>query len=44
MAKKTDKKSEKNSKKVLEAFQECRLQEVHMNSSTGYGISSGICS
>lgn len=29
---------EKNSKKVLEAFQECRLQEAHLNSSTGYGI------
>ncbi len=29
---------EKNSKKVLEAFQECRLQESHLNSSTGYGI------
>lgn len=29
---------ESNSKKVLEAFQECRLQESHLNSSTGYGI------
>ena len=29
---------EKNSKKVLEAFQECELQENHLNSSTGYGI------
>lgn len=29
---------EKNSQKVLEAFQECRLQEAHLNSSTGYGI------
>ena len=28
----------KNSKKVLEAFQECNLQEAHLNSSTGYGI------
>lgn len=28
----------KNSQKVLEAFQECRLQESHLNSSTGYGI------
>ena len=28
----------KNSKKVLKAFQECRLQEAHLNSSTGYGI------
>ncbi len=28
----------KNSKKVLEAFQECNLQESHLNSSTGYGI------
>ena len=27
-----------NSKKVLEAFQECDLQEAHLNSSTGYGI------
>ena len=26
-----------NSKKVLEAFQECNLQENHLNSSTGYG-------
>ncbi len=29
---------EKNSEKVLQAFQECNLQEVHLNSSTGYGI------
>lgn len=29
---------EKNSKKVLEAFQKCDLQESHLNSSTGYGI------
>ena len=28
----------KNSKKVLNAFQQCRLQENHLNSSTGYGI------
>ena len=28
----------KNSKKVLEAFQKCDLQESHLNSSTGYGI------
>jgi len=27
-----------NSKKVLNAFQECHLQESHLNSSTGYGI------
>lgn len=27
-----------NSKKVLDAFQECDLQESHLNSSTGYGI------
>lgn len=27
-----------NSKKVLEAFQQCDLQEAHLNSSTGYGI------
>ena len=26
-----------NSKKVLDAFQECNLQENHLNSSTGYG-------
>ncbi len=36
--KKLDKLCEKNSKKVLDAFQECDLQEAHMNSSTGYGI------
>lgn len=27
-----------NSKKVLDAFQECELQESHLSSSTGYGI------
>lgn len=27
-----------NSIKVLKAFQECNLQEMHFNSSTGYGI------
>ena len=27
-----------NSEKVLKAFQECNLQEIHLNSSTGYGI------
>ena len=27
-----------NSKKVIKAFQECDLQESHLNSSTGYGI------
>ena len=27
-----------NSKKVLDAFQECDLQESHLSSSTGYGI------
>ena len=27
-----------NSKKVLDAFQECDLQESHLTSSTGYGI------
>ena len=27
-----------NSKKILNAFQQCDLQEVHLNSSTGYGI------
>ncbi len=36
--KKIDKICEINSKKVLEAFQECDLQESHLNSSTGYGI------
>lgn len=35
---KVDKICENNSKKVLQAFQECKLQEVHLNSSTGYGI------
>lgn len=30
--------SEKNSLKVLSAFQSCNLQEMHLNSSTGYGI------
>lgn len=35
---KVDKICEINSKKVLEAFQECKLQENHLNSSTGYGI------
>ncbi|MCI8760856.1 MAG: hypothetical protein HFJ34_07090 [Clostridia bacterium] len=29
---------ENNSKKVLESFQKCKLQETHLNSSTGYGI------
>lgn len=29
---------EKNSEKVLDAFQKCDLQESHLNSSTGYGI------
>lgn len=29
---------EKNSLKVLTAFQECNLQEMHFNTSTGYGI------
>lgn len=33
-----DKICEKNSEKVLKAFQECKLQETHLNSSTGYGI------
>lgn len=36
--KKVDDICEKNSQKVLEAFQESRLQEPHLNSSTGYGI------
>lgn len=30
--------SQKNSVKVLAAFQNCNLQEMHMYSSTGYGI------
>ena len=29
---------EKNSLKVLEAMQSCNLSEMHLNSSTGYGI------
>lgn len=29
---------QKNSSKVLHAFQECNLQEMHLLSSTGYGI------
>lgn len=33
-----DKICEKNSMKVLSAFQKCNLQEMHLNSSTGYGI------
>lgn len=33
-----DKTCENNSRKVLEAFQNCKLQEAHLNSSTGYGI------
>ena len=36
--KKMDEICEKNSIKVLSAFQECNLQEMHLNSSTGYGI------
>lgn len=28
----------KNSEKILNAFQQCDLQEIHLNSSTGYGI------
>lgn len=35
---KIEKICEENSKKVLEAFQQCDLQEAHLNSSTGYGI------
>ena len=35
---KIDKICELNSKKVIESFQECDLQESHLNSSTGYGI------
>ena len=36
--KKVDEICEINSKKVLDAFQECKLKEAHLNSSTGYGI------
>jgi len=36
--KKIDEICENNSQKVLNAFQECNLQESHLNSSTGYGI------
>lgn len=35
---KVNKICEKNSIKVIEAFQECNLQEMHFVSSTGYGI------
>ena len=35
---KIDEICEKNSSKVLKAFQECDLQEQHLNSYTGYGI------
>ncbi len=35
---KANKICENNSKKVLDAFQECNLQELHLVSSTGYGI------
>ncbi len=38
MLEKIDNICQKNSQKVLEAFQGCRLQEAHLNSSTGYGI------
>jgi cystathionine beta-lyase family protein involved in aluminum resistance len=36
--KKIDEIKEKNSLKVLSAFQECGLAEMHLHSSTGYGI------
>ena len=36
--KKIEQISEKNSLKVLSAFQNSNLQEMHLNSSTGYGI------
>ena len=36
--KELDRICEKNSEKVLKAFQECDLQESHLTSSTGYGI------
>ena len=35
---KIDEIKEKNSLKVLSAFQKCRLSEMHLHSSTGYGI------
>lgn len=35
---KIEKIGEKNSLKVITAFQECNLQEMHLNTSTGYGI------
>ena len=35
---KIEKICEKNSIKVLQAFQDCNLQEMHLNTSTGYGI------
>ena len=35
---KIDKICEKNSLKVLKAMQECHLSEMHLNTSTGYGI------
>ena len=38
IVKEIDKICEINSKKVLDAFQECHLQEQHLNSYTGYGI------
>ena len=38
IAEKIDDICEKNSEKVLNAFQECNLQETHLYSSTGYGI------
>lgn len=38
MIKKVDEICEKNSKKVLQAFQDCKLQEAHFHTSTGYGI------
>ena len=38
IVKEIDKICEINSKKVLDAFQKCHLQEQHLNSYTGYGI------
>ena len=35
---KVEKICEENSEKVLEAFQESNLSEMHLNTSTGYGI------
>ncbi len=38
MIKKVNEICEKNTKKVLQAFQDCKLQEMHFHTSTGYGM------